>query len=242
MGEAVENVGHVLSLVSGMDYGPVFTKLRIEVDGPLVMHNDDWDVGYLRQRIEVWLCSTFWLLKKLSVDSIRVRLADASTENAEDTLALVSRLVEEMPALNLLSSNLQKATCQRWKVGPKLGQRVGNALTKAQGKVKTSASGVIGKEQARTTSGGGRASSARRATPQSVLGNKGVCSIFLQSELNLPGAEACHFGKECRFSHKLPTSKVGVLDAVETMRTVLLRKGTFFAVKDAVQKRFSGKK
>lgn len=120
MGVAIENVGHIFSLVSGIDYTPIFDLLRREADGPQVMGSDDWDVGYLRQRIEMCISTIFWLLKKSSLEAIRGFYPDASTIRAEDTFELVYQVVQKIPALNMLTSNMKKLQCERWKTGPKV--------------------------------------------------------------------------------------------------------------------------
>ena len=69
----------------------------------------------------------------------------------------------------------------------------------------------------------------------------GFCATYLQSELGLKGVGVCYYGKECRFKHKVPTTKAGALEAIESLKAVLARNGTLEAAKDAVSKRFSGK-
>jgi hypothetical protein len=140
----------------------------------------------------------------------------------------------------MLTSNMKKLQCERWKTGPKvLG---GDSSVKSK-KVKSTASGGKSKGRSEISSSGVDGNKAKVSSTQGNSDGKGggFCATYLQSELGLKGVGVCHYGKECRFKHKVPTTKAGALEAIESLKAVLARSGTLEAAKDAVSKRFSGK-
>jgi hypothetical protein len=241
-GKALSNLGQVLSLINGYDYCEVFEALKNEIASPSLMRSNSWDVGYLRERIEQCIKSIFWLLRGQSEEDIRIRFPGASTTSSADSHELLMRVVQSLPPLDLNSSNLKRSNCERWKSSS-------SVVEKKKGKSATSVrqakGSIVSKGESGSSSKSGtsqpRINSAMSGSKNSTTqASTGVCAIFLQSELKLKGGKPCHYGKDCQYSHHLPPTKAGVLEAIDKMRSVLVRKGSFEAAKEAVTKRFSG--